>query len=81
MAAKPSLHDALHNPPAHKAVPADPVAAPTAIATKKLIVEIPADAHFQIDRMRLDMRRNTMKELVTEALNDLFKKYDYPPIA
>lgn len=80
MAAKPSLHAALHSAPIQEKFPVEPTAS-TAQPTKKLIVEIPADAHFQIDRMRLDMRRISMKELVTEALNDLFKKYDYPPIA
>ena len=49
--------------------------------TKKLIVEIPIDAHLQIDQMKRDLRRCSMKDVVTEALNDLFKKYDYPPIA
>jgi hypothetical protein len=48
---------------------------------KKLIVEIPAEAHYQIDQMRLELRRSSIKELVTEALNDLFKKHNYPPIA
>jgi hypothetical protein len=48
---------------------------------KKLIVEIPTDAHLQIDQMKRDLRRPSMKDVVTEALNDLFKKYDYPPIA
>lgn len=48
---------------------------------KKLIVEIPTDAHLQIDQMKRDLRRGSMKDVVTEALNDLFKKYDYPPIA
>lgn len=79
MAAKPSLHAALHSATVLDKSP-DPTASTTQ-PTKKLIVEIPADAHFQIDRMRLDLRRISMKELVTEALNDLFKKYDYPPIA
>jgi hypothetical protein len=49
--------------------------------SKKLIVEIPTDAHLQIDQMKRDLRRGSMKDVVTEALNDLFKKYDYPPIA
>jgi hypothetical protein len=49
--------------------------------SKKLIVEIPIDAHLQIDQMKRDLRRVSMKNIVTEALNDLFKKYDYPPIA
>jgi hypothetical protein len=53
----------------------------SASETKKLIVEIPTEAHLQIDQMKRDLRRGSMKDVVTEALNDLFKKYDYPPIA
>lgn len=80
--AKPSLHAALHNTLTPKTpVTTDPGLAPIERPTKKLIVEIPAEAHYQVDKMRLEMRRNSIKELVTEALNDLFKKYDYPPIA
>ncbi len=80
--AKPSLHAALHNiHTPKKPVAADPVLTPVERPTKKLIVEIPAEAHYQIDKMRLEMRRNSIKDLVTEALNDLFKKYDHPPIA
>lgn len=80
--AKPSLHAALHSAPApKKPVAADPAPVSAERPTKKLIVEIPAEAHYQIDKMRLEMRRNSIKDLVTEALNDLFKKYDHPPIA
>ena len=76
--ANPSLHAALHN--------SKPSKTPVSIATenpetKKLIVEIPAAAHYQIDKMRLELRRESMKALVTEALNDLFIKHGYPPIA
>ena len=81
--AKPSLQAALHNTPAKKPTPAATTgagASPSA-STKKLIVEIPADAHYQIDKMRLEMRRDSIKGLVVEALNDLFKKHGYPPIA
>jgi hypothetical protein len=80
--ANPSLHAALHNAPTTKntVAQANPIAGPIR-DTKKLIVEIPSEAHYQIDKMRLDMRRNSIKELVTESLNDLFKKHGYPPIA
>lgn len=80
--AKQSLHAALHsthtikNAAAHANLTAGPIR-----DTKKLIVEIPSEAHYQIDKMRLDMRRNSIKDLVTESLNDLFKKHGYPPIA
>jgi hypothetical protein len=80
--AKPSLHDALHN--THTPQKTIAQANPTSESgrdTKKLIVEIPSEAHYQIDKMRLEMRRNSIKELVIEALNDLFNKHGYPPIA
>ena len=80
--AKPSLHAALHN--AHttqKTIVQTNSTGELGRDTKKLIVEIPSEAHYQIDKMRLDMRRNSIKELVIESLNDLFKKHGYPPIA
>jgi hypothetical protein len=75
---KPSLQNALHSSIVKKNQPSELVTKKRQL--KKLIVEIPAEAHYQIDQMRLELRRNSIKELVTEALNDLFKKYDYPPI-
>lgn len=80
MEKKPSLHAALHNSSVQKKkiIEAEIVHAKE---TKKIIVEIPIDAHLQIDQMKRDLRRGSMKNVVTEALNDLFKKYDYPPIA
>lgn len=82
--AKPSLQAALLNDePAKKPKPAGVTAssAEPGRATKKLIVEIPAEAHYQIDKMRLELRRDSIKGLVVEALNDMFKKHGYPPIA
>jgi len=80
--AKQSLHAALHNTHTtqNTVAQANLIAGPSR-DTKKLIVEIPSEAHYQIDKMRLDMRRNSIKDLVTESLNDLFKKHGYPPIA
>jgi len=49
--------------------------------TKKLIVELPIEAHIQVEQMKLDLRKSSIKEVVREALNDFFKKYGYPPIA
>lgn len=79
MSTKPSLHAALNkniqvNEPSVNSVPEQR-------EFKKLIVEIPSEAHYQIDKMRLELRSPSMKALVTEALNDLFKKHNYPPIA
>ena len=76
---KTSLQSALHMTTLEKEKPVDWIA--TERRLKKLIVEIPVEAHHQIDQMRLDLRRNSIKELVTEALNDLFKKHNYPTIA
>lgn len=47
---------------------------------KKLIVEISEEAHLQLHQLRLDLREKSIKNLVYEALNDLFKKYNKPPI-
>jgi hypothetical protein len=80
MAQKPSLQDALHSSLSQKKKIVDQEF-PTIKETKKLIVEIPSEAHLQIDQMKRDLRRRSMKDVVTEALNDLFKKHDYPPIA
>lgn len=46
--------------------------------TKKLIVEIPAKMHLQIAQMKLDLEYDSMREIVSEALNDFFKKHKYP---
>lgn len=80
MAQKPSLQDALHSSLSQKKKIVDQESS-TIKETKKLIVEIPSEAHLQIDQMKRDLRRKSMKDVVTEALNDLFKKHDYPPIA
>lgn len=78
MAQKPSLQDALqHSSSSQK----KQIIEQEFPQTKKLIVEIPSEAHLQIDQMKRDLRRRSMRDVVTEALNDLFKKYDYPPIA
>lgn len=80
MVQKQSLHAALHRSSTQRKqeIEAEIVLAKE---TKKLIVEIPTEAHLQIDQMKRDLRRGSMKDVVTEALNDIFKKYDYPPIA
>jgi len=80
MAQKQSLQAALHNSSVQRKKTIEAEITPDR-ETKKLIVEIPTDAHLQIDQMKRDLRRSSMKDVVTEALNDLFKKYDYPPIA
>lgn len=80
MAKKQSLHAALHKSSVQRKKIIEAEILQTK-ETKKMIVEIPTDAHLQIDQMKRDLRRGSMKNVVTEALNDLFKKYDYPPIA
>jgi hypothetical protein len=77
MAQKPSLQDALQ----HSSSLKKKIIEQEFPQNKKLIVEIPSEAHLQIDQMKRDLRRRSMRDVVTEALNDLFKKYDYPPIA
>jgi len=78
MAQKPSLQDALQHSSSSQKKQIIEQGFPQ---TKKLIVEISSEAHLQIDQMKRDLRRRSMRDVVTEALNDLFKKYDYPPIA
>lgn len=80
MIQKQSLQDALHNSLTYKKHEKE-IDLTFDRESKKLIVEIPLDAHLQIDQMKRDLRRHSMKDVVIEALNDLFKKYDYPPIA
>ncbi len=80
MVQKQSLQDALHSSSVQKK---QAIEAEITLdrKTKKMIVELPIEAHLQIDQMKRDLRRGSMKNVVKEALNDLFKKYDYPPIA
>jgi hypothetical protein len=80
MTQKQSLHAALQSSSMQRKQAFEAEITP-ARESKKLIVEIPTEAHLQIDQMKRDLRRGSMKDVVTEALNDLFKKYDYPPIA
>lgn len=80
MVQKTSLQDALHSSSMKKKNMIEEESLPGK-ETKKLIVELPTDAHLQIDQMKRDLRRGSMKDIVIEALNDIFKKYDYPPIA
>lgn len=80
MIQKQSLHAALRNSSEQKKKKIEAEIEQTR-ETKKLIVEIPTEAHLQIDQMKRDLRRGSMKDVVIEALNDIFKKYDYPPIA
>ena len=80
MVQKQSLHAALRSSSEQKKKKVEEKIKQTR-ETKKLIVEIPTEAHLQIDQMKRDLRRGSMKDVVTEALNDVFKKYDYPPIA
>ncbi len=77
---KPSLQDALRNDLQDKNPENQNTSTSSTKSNKKLIVEIPNSAHYQIDLMRLELRRGSIKELVLEAINDLFKKHNYPPI-
>lgn len=48
---------------------------------KYLSVKLPVDVHIQIEQMKLDFRKNSIKQVIQDALNDYFKKHGYPPIA
>ena len=48
---------------------------------KYLSVKLSVEAHIQIEQMKLDFRKNSIKHVIQDALNDYFKKHGYPPIA
>lgn len=48
---------------------------------KYLSVKLPIEVHIQIEQIKLDLRKNFIKNVMQDALNDYFKKYGYPPIA
>jgi hypothetical protein len=49
--------------------------------TKILSVEVPLEAHIQIQQMKLDFQKGSIKEVVTDALNEHFKRHGYIPLA
>jgi hypothetical protein len=48
---------------------------------KNLVVQLPMEAHLQIQQMKLDLHKDSMKEVVRDALNDYFKRHGYMPLA
>ena len=48
---------------------------------KALIGYFDPDVSKQLKQMMLDHDRNSVQDLLREALNDLFEKYSKPPIA
>lgn len=50
------------------------------IEVKKVIFRLKATAKRQLDKMAFD-GETTKQDLFLEALNDLFRKYERPPIA
>lgn len=74
---KPSLQEALNKSASKKNI----IENLEYQTSKKIIFQISSEAHLQIDQMKRDLRRSSMKELFLEALNDLFNKHGYPPIA
>jgi hypothetical protein len=79
---KPSLAAAIHN-----IQPAKPVSVVTTVQDtgerpqeKKTPLVLPAEAHLQLKRLAVDSNR-TLRDLMGEAVNDLFVKYKLPPIA
>ena len=88
---KPSLAEALksHDRPAAAAAVAEPprirrgktTLPPSRAGKKALIGYFDPDVSKQLKQMMLDQDRNSVQELLKEALNDLFQKYRKPPIA
>ena len=54
---------------------------PSRAGKKALIGYFDPDVSKQLKQMMLDQDRNSVQELLKEALNDLFQKYRKPPIA
>lgn len=54
---------------------------PSRAGKKALIGYFDPDVSKQLKQMALDHDRNSMQELLREALNDLFQKYKKPTIA
>lgn len=88
---KPSLAEALksHDRTAAVTAVADPprnrhgktTLPPSRAGKKALIGYFDPDVSKQLKQMMLDQDRNSVQELLKEALNDLFQKYRKPPIA
>ena len=88
---KPSLAEALksHDRPAATTAVAKPprnrrgktTLPPSRAGKKALIGYFDPDVSKQLKQMTLDQDRNSVQELLKEALNDLFQKYRKPPIA
>ena len=88
---KPSLAEALKShdrTAAATAVPDTPrnrrgktTLPPSRAGKKALIGYFDPDVSKQLKQMALDQDRNSVQELLKEALNDLFQKYRKPPIA
>jgi hypothetical protein len=77
--AKPKLEDlqavaTIRRPAAPTAVP------PSRVGKKPVTAFFDPEVSRQIKKLGLDQDK-TMQDLLQEALNDLFRKYDLPPIA
>src|SRR5271155_3658327 len=78
-AAKPTLGEL--QPAAAPRRPASPTAVPPSRVGKKPVTAFfDPEVSRQIKKIGLDQDK-TMQDLLQEALNDLFRKYDLPPIA
>ena len=87
---KPSLAEALKShdraatavaePPRNRRGKTTPLP-PSRAGKKALIGYFDPDVSKQLKQMMLDQDRNSVQELLKEALNDLFQKYRKPPIA
>ena len=54
---------------------------PSRAGKKALIGYFDPDVSKQLKQLMLDHDRNSVQELLREAINDLFEKYSKPPIA
>lgn len=90
MSNKPSLAEALKpldRTPQPQAVPVQSQRkgsasqAPSRAGKKALITYFDPSVSKQLQQMKLDLDRESVQNLVKEALNDLFAKYKKPTIA
>ena len=88
MSNKPSLAEALKpldrvvagaEPPPKRHWKSSPP--PSRAGKKALIGYFNPEVSKQLKQITLDHDRNSVQELLREALNDLFQKYKKPPIA
>ena len=76
-----SRHNRIKETPVPPSRAAKTPVPPSRAGKKALIGYFDPDVSKQLKQMMLDHDRNSVQELLREAINDLFQKYSKPPIA